>query len=449
MRLFADMTLEELIDPRGHDCACGRHHVVVLKRVQMGKGALGSLARSLQEIGITKPFVVCDQHTQQAAWEAVKAQLDKAGIPYGFYRFNAPHLEPDEKACGALTMALDPSCDGLLAVGSGVLNDICKVVSHAMGKPCAVVATAPSMDGYASDNASMIIGGVKVSLYNACPQAIIADTDILCAAPDRMLQAGFGDMLAKYVSICEWRLSNLITGEYYCENIAGLMRASLARMVEAAPRLLKRDAQAVESVFEGLLLAGIAMAYAKVSRPASGLEHYFSHMWEMMALERGRVQELHGIQVGIGTLLTLSIWEHLNRLQPDRARAEAFIRDFAEEEWEALMHRVFGGAADKVIATARAEGRNDPAAHAARLDTIITRWPDILRIAAEELPTRAEIHRMMASLGMPLTPQDIGFTDRDTTDALLGARDIRNKYLTSSMLWDLGLLYEEAPDWIR
>ena len=72
-----------------------------------------------------------------------------------------------------------------------------------------------------------------------------------------------------------------------------------------------------------------------------------------------------------------------------------------------------------------------------------------LGIAAEELPTRAEIHRMMASLGMPLTPQDIGFTDRDTTDALLGARDIRNKYLTSSMLWDLGLLYEEAPDWIR
>ncbi|NLD52053.1 MAG: sn-glycerol-1-phosphate dehydrogenase [Clostridiales bacterium] len=449
MRPFADMTLEELIDPRGHACACGQHHAVTLKRVHLGQGALGHLPASLEAIGVTRPFVVCDQHTRQAAWEGVKAQLDPAGISYGFFCFNAPHLEPDEKACGALTVALDPACDGLLAVGSGVLNDICKVVGFATGKPCAVVATAPSMDGYASDNASMIIGGVKVSLYNACPQAIIADTDILCAAPERMLQAGLGDMLAKYVSICEWRLSNLVTGEYYCENIAGLMRASLKRIVEAAPGLLQRDARAVSNVFEGLLLAGIAMAYAKVSRPASGLEHYFSHMWEMMALERGRVQELHGIQVGIGTLLTLQIWEHLKRIQPDRARAEAFIHSFDEKAWEDLMRRVFGGAADKVIATARAEGRNDSQAHARRLDILLARWPDILRIAEEELPSHADIHRLMASLRMPMTPRDIGFSQQDTADALLGARDIRNKYLTSSMLWDLGLLYEVAPGWLQ
>ena len=135
-------------------------------------------------------------------------------------------------------------------------------------------------------------------------------------------------------------------------------------------------------------------------------------------------------------------------MQPDRARAEAFIRGFDEGEWEQLMHRVFGGAADKVIATARAEGRNDPAAHAARLNATLAHWPDILRIAAEELPSRAEIHRMMEALHMPLTPQDIGFSAQDTTDALLGARDIRNKYLTSSLLWDLGLLYDVAPGWL-
>ena len=257
----------------------------------------------------------------------------------------------------------------------------------------------------------------------------------------RMLQAGLGDMLAKYLSICEWRISHLVTGEYYCENIAGLVRASLASIVAGADGLKAREPRAVERVTEGLVLSGIAMAFAEVSRPASGLEHYFSHLWEMMALERGLAPELHGIQVAIGTLLSLRIWETLKHITPDRKTANEFINTFDEKEWEAMVRRVFGSAAEGILATARKEGRNDQVAHQKRLEQTLAHWDDILNIVREELPPYEFVEGLMRLMDMPMTPADIGFSARDTRDALLGSREIRNKYLTSSLLWDLGLLY--------
>ncbi len=441
MKAFSEMTLQELLLPEGYPCSCGRRHQAGLRRVRIGPEAVNALPDFFGELGITKPFILSDRNTRQAGWGYVEPVLLEAGITFVEYVFDQEHLAPDEQACGSLLMAFDPACDGLLVIGSGVLNDIGKVFSHAVKLPQVVVATAPSMDGYASDNASMIRDRVKVSLYNACPQAVIADTRILRDAPERMLQAGLGDMLAKYLSICEWRISHLVTGEYYCGNIAGLVRASLARIVEEAEGLKARDEKAVERVMEGLLLSGIAMAYARVSRPASGLEHYFSHIWEMMSLERGTDPELHGIQVGIGTLLTLQLWEKLRNMEPNRDKAERFINEFDEETWKALVLKIFGSTGEGILATAIREGRNDPAAHAQRLEQILTHWPQILKIVREELPPYEDVASLMRGLNMPMTPEEIGFTSQDTHDALLGAREIRNKYLTSSLLWDLGLLY--------
>lgn len=442
MKKFSEMTLEELLLPEGYPCACGQRHQAGLRHVRIGPDAVNALPDILRDLGIIRPFILSDRNTRKAAWGYVEPVLAAARISYSEYVFSQEHLEPDERACGSLLMAFDPKCDGVLAIGSGVLNDIGKVFSHAVRLPMVVVATAPSMDGYASDNASMIRENVKVSLYNACPQAIIADTRILRDAPERMLQAGLGDMLAKYLSICEWRISHLVTGEYYCENIAGLVRASLQRIVAEAEGLKARDEKAVERVMEGLLLSGIAMAYARVSRPASGLEHYFSHIWEMMSLQRGTPPELHGIQVGVGTLLTMQIWEKLRITEPNRDKAERFISTFDEAAWKAMILRIFGFVGEGILATAIREGRNDSDAHAARLERILTHWPQILKIVREELPPYESVASLMRRLNMPMIPEEIGFSAQDTHDALLGARDIRNKYLTSSLLWDLGLLYE-------
>ena len=441
---FSEMTLAEILTPEGHDCTCGRHHSCGLRYMKSGPGAIAFLREGMDTIGVRRPFVVMDPNTQKAAGAKVEAAL--AGLEYRTFVFPAEgRMEPDERAVGSLAMAFDPACDCLLAVGSGVINDTCKVFAHAANLPSLVVCTAPSMDGYASNSSSMIQNRVKVSLYNGCPRVIIADTDILRTAPDIMLRAGLGDMLAKYVSVCEWRISHLIYGDPYCEEIAGLVRASLARIVAHADGLMARDADALTAVTEGLVLSGVAMAFAEISRPASGLEHYFSHLWEMQALQRGTPSDLHGIQVGVGTLLTLWIYEHvLDLAEIDTDRAQAAMAAFSPEAWEAQVKRIFGPIAPEIFAVEAKARKNDPARHAERLRRIAEHWEEIRGIIREELPPRSQVRALMARCGLPLTPADLQLTDADTREALLGSRDIRDKYLTSSLLWDLGLLESTA-----
>jgi len=439
---FATASLETLIAKEGHDCSCGRHHSMVMDFLRIEPGAVKYIPEGLKAIGGTKPFIVCDNHTKEAAWSFVEPVLKEAGIEYTLYCFPFDHVEPDEHAVGSLTMAFDPSCDCVMGIGSGVINDCCKVLCHAIGCKQMIVGTAPSMDGYASNSSSMIRERIKVSLYNAAPAAIICDIDIIKNAPMRMLWAGFGDMLAKYIAICEWRISNLVTGEYYCENIANLMRASLKKIVDNAPGLKTRDEKAVQATVEGLVLSGVAMSYAGISRPASGLEHYFSHLWEMMALDRGTDYELHGIQVGVGTLITLKLYDDIRNIKPSREVAEKFISEFTNEEWEKMIRNIFGQAAETVIKQEYAIfHKNDKARHAARLTKILEGWDDILRFIDEELPATEKIAALMKDLGMPMVPADIDINEEDTVNAFIGSRDIRDKYLSSTMLWDLGLLY--------
>lgn len=442
-----DMTLEELTREGGIPCSCGKVHRCGLKYFKAGPGAVQSLPHALSLRGRRRPFVVMDENTQKAAGDSVLAVLDEAGIPHTDFVFPPAKgkMEPDEYAVGSLTMAIDPACDVILAIGSGVINDCCKVAAHACRLPSMVVCTAPSMDGYCSNSASMIQNHIKVSLYNACPEAIIADTDILATAPDIMLQAGLGDMLAKYVSVCEWRISHLVHGDPYCEEIAGMVRACLKKIVDHADGLMRREPEALQAVLEGLVISGISMAFAEISRPASGLEHYFSHLWEMQALQRGVPSDLHGIQVGVGTLLTLWIYENmLNMDSVDIQRANRAMASFSQAEWESEMRRIFGPIAPSILAIEKKTGKNRKETQQAHLCTIAAHWPEIRQIIKEELPARQEIYALMQRCGMPLTPADLHLSRQDTVDALLGSREIRDKYLTSSLLWDLGLLSEAA-----
>ncbi|MCL1965122.1 MAG: sn-glycerol-1-phosphate dehydrogenase [Firmicutes bacterium] len=440
---FSSAPIRLLIGRGDTHCACGRPHTTELSFVRIEPGATRAVPEALARAGIARPFIVCDANTRQAAWPTLEPVLREANIPYTLHILPGGRAEPDERAVGSLCMAFDRRCGGILAVGSGVINDCCKVLAHAVGLPSVSFATAPSMDGYASNSSSMIQGGLKVSLYNACPAAIVGDIDIIRNAPLRMLWAGLGDMLAKYVSLCEWRVARLVTGEYYCENIAGLVRASLRKVARNAERLAGRDPEAVRAVMEGLVLSGVAMSFAKMSRPASGLEHYFSHVWEMMAFAAGKAPDLHGIQVGVGTYLTLRLYEQVRLIQPDREKALRFVAAFDEKAWEAQTRGIFGKAAESMIEMERTlYHKNDPKGHAKRLGRILECWPMILRIIEEELPPARDILRLAQTLGMPILPEEIGIAREDVARAFLGSRDIRDKYLTSSLLWDLGLLYE-------
>ena len=382
---FSHMRLDELTRPGGYACPCGRRHAVSLPWLRIARGALEALPEALKAVEATHPFVVCDGNTYRAAGARVEGILARAGVPFQAYVIPCRHarIAPSEWELGSMMMHFDPACDFILGVGSGVINDLCKVFAHAAGRKSGIVGTAPSMDGFASNSASMEVNNVKLTLYNASPAFILLDTEILAQAPERMLWAGLGDMAAKYCSICEWRIANIVIGEYYCEEVADMMRVSLQKIMAAAPRLMSRDPDAVQPIAEGLVTAGLAMAYAQVSRPASGLEHYFSHVWEMQALERGVPYDLHGIQVGVGTMLTLQVFSWLRNTAPDRARAEAHMRSFDEAAWAGDIRRIFGKTADEILRAEKKYRKNDPAAHQKRLDVILSRWDEILRAIDE------------------------------------------------------------------
>ncbi len=447
---FAHMSFDELTKKGGYDCDCGKHHATDLEFLRIGQGVIETLPEGLKAVGATRPMVICDPNTYEAAGKRVLEILTAHGIPHALHVIeqHGEKLTPAEYELGSIAMNFDPACDFLLAVGSGVVNDLTKMMGLSSRLKTGVVGTAPSMDGYASNSSSMEVGNVKTTIYNKCPALILCDTAIMAKAPMRMLWAGLGDMVAKYISVCEWRISHIVTGEYYCEAVAQLMRTSLKKIMAAAPGIKTRDPDAIGSIVEGLVLAGMAMSYAQVSRPASGLEHYFSHVWEMRALASGKHADLHGIQVGIGTLLTFRIYDRIRDIVPDRERALRAVAAFDSAAWEKNVARVFGTTAPSIIAIEEKVGKNDPEKHAARLEKIIDNWDGILEIIREELPDSAWVESVMADTGMPLRPVDIDLTPQDVSDAFVCARDIRDKYLSCTLLWDLGYM-DEIARWLE
>ena len=423
-------------------CPCGRSHDVAIDEVVVGSGVIRRIPDFVSKYHCVRPFILADVNTFAAAGDQVCAVLDEESIPYSRYIFPQNTLEPDEHAVGAAVMHFDPKCDLIIGVGSGVINDIGKILSNISGRKYIIVGTAPSMDGYASATSSMSMDGLKTSLNSRCADVIIGDTDILKKAPEHLLKAGLGDMLAKYVSIAEWRIAHIITGEYYCEAVAQLIRDALKKCVDNAAGLLTRDEAAIHAVFEGLVIGGIAMAYAGVSRPASGVEHYFSHVWDMRGLEFGTKVDLHGIQCAMGTAKAVKLYEYVAKLRPDAEKAAGYVSDFDYNDWSNQLRDFLGSAADTMIALEAKEGKYNKSAHKARFDLIAENWDSILQIIREELPTSEQFEKIMDTVGIST---DLNMLDVDSTCAkqtFRATKDIRDKYVLSRLAWDLGILEE-------
>ena len=261
-------------------CDCNREHIFNSEIIS-GEGAINSLPDVLNKLGAKKVFLLADKNTYKVAGEKVLSLLSGANISLSKFVFSEDHVHPDDYNVGLAFMNYDTGADIVVAVGSGVINDIGKILSSVANKPYIIVATAPSMDGYASATSSVTREGLKISLNTKCADVIIGDTDILATAPIKMMLSGLGDMIAKYTSICEWRIGAIVTGEYYCENIASLVRSAVKKCIDNASGLLSRDKTAVSAVFDGLVATGVACfvtftVYSLVSVPFSAVTVYFT-----------------------------------------------------------------------------------------------------------------------------------------------------------------------------
>ena len=174
-----------------YSCSCGRDHRVDIQAIRVGRGCIQELPDLLKSLGARQVFLLADSFTYEAAGKQVELLLETAGIPYHtrLFKTQTP-LVPNEYALGSALAAMENQDDMLLAVGSGTLNDLAKYLSARTGVPYVIAATAPSMDGYASTVAPMILDGIKTTLPAVYPTAIVADIDIMKEAPMPMLTAG-------------------------------------------------------------------------------------------------------------------------------------------------------------------------------------------------------------------------------------------------------------------
>ena len=234
----------------------------------------------------------------------------------------------------------------------------------------------------------------------------------------------------------------MITGEYYCENVAQLIRSALRRCVDNSPKLLQRDEEAIKAVFEGLVIGGAAMAYAGVSRPASGVEHYFSHIWDMRGLDKGTPVDFHGIQCAVGTYRTALVYEQLKKFTPDREKAEKYFESFDLPTWHKKLADYIGVGGVMMKKVEEKEGKYSKEKHEKHLDIIISKWDEIISIINEEIPPIEELDKIYNVLGMPKKLSDIGLDDEDAYMVFCATKDVRDKYVSSKLAFDMGVIDE-------
>ena len=384
------MDFHKLIDSY-QNCDCGMEHRCDIRDIRVGSGLVHQVGAILRENHFPqKILLLADRNTLRAA-DGILESLEGFQVTTHVYDSLRVATMDDVR----LVEDYFGQVDGVLAVGTGSIHDPARMACARQKKPLCLFGTAPSMDGFASYSAPIVDGNFKTTHPAKCPEVIIADTKILAAAPVELKAAGFGDMVSKYIALIDWQVSHLLTGEHYCEKVAGLTRAATDRLLSMADKVTLNDEEAAGAVFESLLMTGIAMSFTLTSRPGSGTEHIMAHYWECMELLEGKIPNYHGEDVGVATLIMLEYYNKLAQLPSVKARKE--INDWDE------IYDSYGALAEDVRRLNTPDTITDP------IDPkeVERLWPEIVKII-RSVPSYEECLRAMKLAGCKTTIEEIG-----------------------------------------
>ncbi|MGI5963832.1 MAG: sn-glycerol-1-phosphate dehydrogenase [Lawsonibacter sp.] len=439
--LTRDLTLSECLNET-FSCTCGRTHTAALEGASIGENALLDLPKWLKAKGYSHVYLICDAVTVKIAGEKVNQLLTHAGIDVCMHVIT--HAAFDEATLGELLIGKDSKRDVVVAVGTGSINDMCRYLSFQVDLPYCIVATAAPMDGFASSISALTVNNLKTTFEVRSPQYIVGDTEILKGAPYSMISAGLGDLIGKFTCLCDWKLSRIINGEYYCQTIVEMVEGCAHRVLEQSHRVKERDPQVLGSIMEGLVFTGVAMSMVGNSRPASGCEHHISHYWEMLFEQQGRRPVPHGLQVGVGTILILKLVEAFcSEGRPDFARARQHADNYNPEEWEKEIRRAYGPAAPGILAMEADAKKNDARGCRKRIDAMEAHWEEIAALL-KQLPKSQTVIQLMQELQAPYLPGQIGVDRELLRDTLCYCKEVRARYTILQLLWDLGRLEDLA-----
>lgn len=381
----------QIIDDFQSSCSCGRKHETAIRDIRIASGLVHCVGRILEENDFSANLLlVADSHTLRAA-EGITEGLHDFHVEYKIFDelrvARMEHVEEIERLIADRDISI-------LSVGTGSINDPCRLAAARQGKKLCIFATAPSMDGFASYSSPIVVNGFKKSIPAKSPEVIIGDTKILAAAPVALKSAGFGDMIAKYVGLVDWQISALLTGEYYCERIAALTRSAVDELMEMADRVTVEDEYTAGKIFEALLKTGVGMSFAQNSRPASGAEHIIAHLMECIELRDGIIPNFHGEDVGVCTLEMLKYYNSLAEYERIEAHKDKFD--------SATVYAYYGEMADEV----RALNEPNTVTDSVDPEKLSALWPQIREII-HSVPSYEVCREAMKKAGCKITREDI------------------------------------------
>jgi glycerol-1-phosphate dehydrogenase [NAD(P)+] len=433
-----EKAVESELFGRTFACECGKTHRIETREVLYERGAAEKVpALCARSVEGRRVAVVMDVRTREVAGAELSRRLASDGwtvsellVPDG----RDGHVpECDDVTKEKLDAALGP-VDLLLPVGSGVLTDLSRWLAEDRKLPFVSFATAASMNGYSSSNAAPTIAGVKRLKWAHPPVALAADPVIIAAAPWKMTAAGLGDVLAKSVSATDWRLNHLLFGDYYCARSVGLIAGIEPLYLEHPEELRARSPQAMDALFRALLLTGAAMTMAETSAPASGGEHLISHALDMLSLRDEAEHDMHGRQVGVGTVLASELYRRVLEVKSPRIAEPAASPD--DRFWGKLageMRREYSAKAERLRQAAKKLAQPGE-------------WDRIRADLAPLTRTPGTVQGCLSRAGAAARAADIGISKKQLLDVLLHAHEIRSRFTILDLAGLTGVMPKAAQE---
>lgn len=414
-----------------------------IERLVYGSGVLNeAITHYTACFGERPALLIADENTWSVAGARLEQGLKASGIQvHSRILPAAPRPKPYTTVGEELTEEIRNTQSVPVSIGSGVINDLVKYAAHQAGEPYFCVATAASMDGYASSGAAMIHEGFKKSISCTAPRLILADLELLRQAPTRMAGWGYGDLAGKVPAGADWILADALGVEPRDEVAWPLVQDHLQACLAQPEGLDAQDSEAYSRLFIGLTLTGLAMEFHGTSRPASGADHQIAHLWEMSQHQHQGELVSHGACVGIGCLTVLALYEWLFQLEalpiPQALNGPTL-------SWEAKAIQIQEAfpeprIAEKAFEETRAKHTEPQKIHQ-RLRGLQEQWPELQPQLKLQLTSLEEMRQNLRAAGAPGAASEIGITAENLRKTVQAARFLRSRYTVLDLLEELGLL---------
>lgn len=398
----------------------------------IGAGVLNQVAQLFNEqFPGKKAVIVADTTTYPLAGEKVNNDLKAAGIVLEeSFIFDDPHLYAEYTFVAQLEASLKQHDAIPVAVGSGTINDLTKLAAHLTGRQYMCVATAASMDGYTAFGASITADGAKQTFNCPAPQACLADIDIISKAPSEMTASGYADLFAKITAGADWILADSLGLEPIDEKAWSIVQDGLHDALSDPEGVKKGDPEAISKLVEGLMLGGFAMQWSKSSRPASGAEHQFSHLWNMENHLNNGEHISHGFQVSIGTLAVTAMYDRLLKTPAEALDVDKCMRNWpSPEASDQAALDIFVGTDFPEIGLQETKAKYIPADQLkAQIQLLKDNWSSIQAKLAKQLVPYEEAKRRLALVGAPTEPEHIGISRERLRQTFIRAQFIRRRF---------------------